>query len=166
MASPTQWTWIWTSFGSWWSTEKPGMLQSMGSQRVRRDWATGLNWTENNQDDTGQTTNDQFEDDCQRLLLFLHVATPTPSSLLVGMGSWPLGICSPSLPVAGIWNKANIPFHQPGLFTGFWAVSSQTPHFSVTAPPSWFKHLPKAPVTKGITFRGRIATYDTKTFRP
>ena len=25
---------------------KPGMLQSMGSQRVRRDWVTELNWTE------------------------------------------------------------------------------------------------------------------------
>ena len=26
--------------GSWWWTGKPGMLQSMGSRRVRRDWAT------------------------------------------------------------------------------------------------------------------------------
>ena len=25
---------------------RPGMLQSMGSQRVRHDWATELNWTE------------------------------------------------------------------------------------------------------------------------
>ena len=31
---------------SWWWTGKPGMLQSMGSQRVRHDWATQLNWTE------------------------------------------------------------------------------------------------------------------------
>ena len=45
MASPTQWTWIWVSFGSWWWTGKPGMPQSMGSQRVRHDWATELNWT-------------------------------------------------------------------------------------------------------------------------
>ena len=27
-------------------TEEPGGLQSMGSQRVRHDWATELNWTE------------------------------------------------------------------------------------------------------------------------
>ena len=144
-----------------------------GVTRVRHDWATGLNWTENNQDDTGQTTNDQFEDDCQRWLPFLRVASPSPDSvykssysLLLGVGSWPLDICSTSPPVASIWNKANVSFHQPGLLTGFWVVSSQTPHFLVTAPPSWFKHLPKAPVTKGITFMGRIATYDTKTFRP
>ena len=38
MTSPTQWTWVWASSGRWWRTEKPGMLQSMGSQRVRHDW--------------------------------------------------------------------------------------------------------------------------------
>ena len=32
--------------GSWWWTGRPGMLQSMGSQRVRHDWANELNWTE------------------------------------------------------------------------------------------------------------------------
>ena len=30
---------------SWWWTGKPGVLQSMGSQRVGHDWATELNWT-------------------------------------------------------------------------------------------------------------------------
>ena len=43
MASPTRWTWVWASSGSWWWTGKPGVLQSTGSQRVRHDWATGLN---------------------------------------------------------------------------------------------------------------------------
>ena len=45
MASLTQWTWIWTSSGSWWKTGKPSMLQSMGSQRVGHNWGTELNWT-------------------------------------------------------------------------------------------------------------------------
>ena len=40
MASPTQWTWVWVSSGSWWWTGKPGVLQSMGLQRVRHDWGT------------------------------------------------------------------------------------------------------------------------------
>ena len=40
MASPTQWTWVWASSGRWWRTGKPGVLQSMGSQRVWQDWAT------------------------------------------------------------------------------------------------------------------------------
>jgi len=39
-------TWVWVSSGSWWWTGKPGMLQSMGSQRVGHDWGTELNWTE------------------------------------------------------------------------------------------------------------------------
>ena len=34
MASPTQWTWVSVNSGSWWWTERPGVLQSMGSQRV------------------------------------------------------------------------------------------------------------------------------------
>ena len=46
MASPTQWTWVWVNSGSWWWTGRPGVLQSMGSRRVRHNWATGLNWTE------------------------------------------------------------------------------------------------------------------------
>ena len=45
-ASPAQWTWIWVSSRSWWWRERPGMLQSMGSQRVTHDWVTDLNWTE------------------------------------------------------------------------------------------------------------------------
>ena len=48
MASPTQWTWVWVSSGSWWWTGKPGVLQSMGSQRVRHGWAMELNWDSTN----------------------------------------------------------------------------------------------------------------------
>ena len=40
------WTWIWVKSWSWWWTGRPGMLWFMGSQRVRHDWATELNWTE------------------------------------------------------------------------------------------------------------------------
>ena len=46
MASETQWTWVWVHSGSWWWTGKPGVLQSVGSQRIGHDWATKLNWTE------------------------------------------------------------------------------------------------------------------------
>ena len=42
MVSLTGWIWIWTSCESWWWTWKPDMLQSMGSQRVGRDWTTEL----------------------------------------------------------------------------------------------------------------------------
>ena len=46
MASPTWWTWVWVNSGSWWWTGRAGVLWFMGSQRVRHDWATELNWTE------------------------------------------------------------------------------------------------------------------------
>ena len=44
MASPTQWTWVWVNSGSWWWTGRPGVLQSMGLERVGHEWATELNW--------------------------------------------------------------------------------------------------------------------------
>ena len=46
MASLTRWTWVWVNSGSWWWTGRPGVLRLMGSQRVRHDWATELNWTD------------------------------------------------------------------------------------------------------------------------
>ena len=45
MASPSQRTWVWVNSGSWWWIGRPGVLQSMGLQRVGHDWATELNWT-------------------------------------------------------------------------------------------------------------------------
>ena len=45
MASLTRWTWVWVISGRWWWPGRPGMLWSMGSQRVRYNWVTELNWT-------------------------------------------------------------------------------------------------------------------------
>ena len=41
MASSAQWVWVWANSGRSWRAGNPGMLQSMGSQWVRHDWATG-----------------------------------------------------------------------------------------------------------------------------
>ena len=38
------WTGVWVNARSWWWTGRPGVLQSLGSQRFRHDWATELNW--------------------------------------------------------------------------------------------------------------------------
>ena len=46
MASLTWWTWVWVGSWSWWWTGKPGVLQSMGPQRVRHNQVTELNWTD------------------------------------------------------------------------------------------------------------------------
>ena len=40
VASSTQWTWVWANSRKQWRIRKPGVLQSMGLQRVRHDWAT------------------------------------------------------------------------------------------------------------------------------
>ena len=45
MASPTRWTWVWINSRAWQWTGRPGVLQSMGSQRVGYNWATELNYT-------------------------------------------------------------------------------------------------------------------------
>ena len=37
--------WVWVNSGSGWWTGRPGVLWFMGSQRVRHDWVTKLNWT-------------------------------------------------------------------------------------------------------------------------
>ena len=42
MASLTWWSWVWVISRSWWWTGKPGVLQSMWSQRVRHNWVTEL----------------------------------------------------------------------------------------------------------------------------
>ena len=44
MASPMRWIWIYVDSRSWWWTGRPGMLQSLWSQRVGHDWVTELNW--------------------------------------------------------------------------------------------------------------------------
>ena len=44
IVSPPRWTWVWVNSGSWLSTGRPGVLQIIGSQKVRHDWVTELNW--------------------------------------------------------------------------------------------------------------------------
>ena len=45
MASLTWWTWVWVTSGSYWWTGRPGVLQSLRSQRVGYTWATELNFS-------------------------------------------------------------------------------------------------------------------------
>ena len=45
MVSPTRWTWVRANSRRWWRTGKPGMLQSVWSQRVEHDLVTEHNNT-------------------------------------------------------------------------------------------------------------------------
>ena len=58
MASLTWCTWVWVNSGSWWWTGRPDVLQFMGSQTVRHDWVTELNWKTNKE--TEQDQKDYF----------------------------------------------------------------------------------------------------------
>ena len=82
MSSPTRWTWVWVSSGSWWWTGRPGMLQSTGLQRVGHDWATGLRVSLmcSSVVDTSKVTvidcdNKQTLHQCMRVLIVLQPLT-------------------------------------------------------------------------------------------
>ena len=60
MASLIRWMWVWASSGRLWRTGKPGVLQSMGSQRVGHDWAT-----ENNNKEDEKTSHRLSENICK-----------------------------------------------------------------------------------------------------
>ena len=45
MASLSRWTWVWVDSRNLWWTGKPGILQSMGLQRIGHDWAIEQNCT-------------------------------------------------------------------------------------------------------------------------
>jgi len=80
MASPTQWTWVWVNSGSWWWTGRPGMLWFMGSQRVRHEWVTKLNWTELESRSPGAgLASGTVRSRCSKMfssIIFLHLSTP------------------------------------------------------------------------------------------
>ena len=71
MASPTQWTWVWTNSGRWWRTGKPGVLQSMGSQRVGHGWATEQQQCDGNYEELSAGWNKQIAGD-----VFYWMASP------------------------------------------------------------------------------------------
>ena len=55
VASPTQWTWVWVNSRSWRWTGRPGVLWSMGLQKVGHHWVA---WNElNHKSDSKKETN-------------------------------------------------------------------------------------------------------------
>ena len=88
MASLTRWTWVWVNFGSWWWTGRPGVLRFMRSQRVGRDWATELDWTE--WDGLSLYHDWFFNLSFWNGLLFCFSKVPHGDSLAV----WELGLCA------------------------------------------------------------------------
>ena len=83
MPSLTQWTWVWANSQRWWRTGKPGMLRSMGSQRIRQDLVTQQQFMPetNTKAPTYYTINGISEKahdswDCPRILMDLSTSSP------------------------------------------------------------------------------------------
>ena len=94
MASPTRWAWVRINSRSWWWTGRPGVLRFMGSQRVRHDWATGLNLTEishNTHVHAHTLTRFAFSSKC----LLRRPASSQELDLSTGVLDWPLGNWKP-----------------------------------------------------------------------
>ena len=81
MASPTQRTWVWVNYGSWWWTGRPGVLQSMQSQSVGHDWVTDLSsaYKLNKQGDNIQSW-------CTSFPIWNQSVVPCP---VLPVASWP-----------------------------------------------------------------------------
>ena len=53
---------------SWWWTEKPGMLQIMGSQRVGHDWVTELNMQKQGERELELVINQMRSNNCNKCI--------------------------------------------------------------------------------------------------
>ena len=69
MSSLTRRTWVWATSGRQWRTGKAGVLQSMGSQRVRHHWVT------------------EEEQSLQRIQVMFHVKKNMGKSVSTGFSS-------------------------------------------------------------------------------
>ena len=96
MASLTSWTGVWASSGSWWWTEKPGVLQSM----YAKSWIPLSDWTELN----------QWGGNLLALSIFAH--WKWCSSLGLSDAGTPIHGCSSYVPShKKIWNNTKIKLH-------------------------------------------------------
>ena len=93
MASLTQWTWVWANSGSRWWTGWPDVLQSVGSQRVRCDWARAHTHTHTHE-----------------ILVFCPLPFPCVLGTREGIASYPLANME-DLP---FWRFAGCPPHAEG----------------------------------------------------
>ena len=101
MASLTWWTLVWANAKRWWWPGKPGMLQSMGSQRVRHKWVTEL------------ITESLFQWSCMDVRVGLWRKLSTKELMLlncgVGEDSWEsLGLQGD--PTSPFWRRSTLGF--------------------------------------------------------
>ena len=156
MPSPTRGTWVWVNSGSWWWTGRPGVLRFMGLQRVGHDWATELNWTEEEVRTVGSIG---------KLVLLKPLPATSLHPLAAGScwdhrsswipwwgGHWPLGISQasqlPGRPTAASCSQADKP-HSTQVFKGTDHSNPQTsPQNIKRSLPSSFCEANRVLITK------------------
>ena len=141
MASSTQWTWVWANSRRLWRTGKPGMLQSMGSQRLGHDWVTEQQDIQESLERRSQRENDAVRLGSyqpERPYHKLHQHPPIRSTQLGGKGTLPQRPeevanikpremnSAPRLPGDLIHHNPHpIPLNHPRVKSGHWAFLSQ-----------------------------------------
>ena len=118
MASPTRWTRVWVGSRSWWWTGRPGMLQSMGLQRVGHNWVTELNCPLISRNHYNWfeiiilkcTICFEFYEGCRILYSAFWVLFQTPARILIGTmkftqpGKYGFTCVKKCTPSTGKWN--------------------------------------------------------------
>ena len=136
MASPTRWTWVWVNSWRWWWTGRPGVLWSMGSQRVRHDWAT-FTFTKHLKDNRCQSFSNS-PTVCRGVSYpnSFYVASITLMLLshsVVSDALWPHGLVAHQAPLFMEFSRqefwSGLPFSSPGDFPnpGIEPVSLMSP---------------------------------------
>ena len=114
MASLTQWTWVWVNSRSWWWTGRPGLLQSMGLQRVGQDWVAELNWTEQWMAAT-KMNGCHKNTVCESCIASVRVCV---SCSVVSNSLWIHGLCPPVFSVYGIFQARVLEWVAMSFFRG------------------------------------------------
>ena len=123
-----QWTRAWANSGRWWRTEKPGVLQSMGSQRIGRNWVTEQQQQNIHVQSNPQTYNMKWRESCKvvskSFVTPWALACQAPLSMRCSRQEYWSGLpCPPpgDLPYPGIKAKSLTP---PALAGGFLTTSA------------------------------------------
>ena len=131
ITSLTQGTWVWANSGNRWRTGKPGVLQSMGSQRVGHDRVTELNWT---------CFNHKWNTPCYKPALITCPVSSSPGSKshsLICTVVWHFYTLLAESPLVEVPRVLSPPRNAPmcmlslfshiSLFAALWSVALQAP---------------------------------------
>ena len=139
MASPMQWTWTRSNLRKWWRTGRPGVLQSMRSQRVRYDLVT---------EHTHKHTHTSLSGSYNRTEHLIEINSNEGRSLVVQVGN--------RLPMQGtriqslVWENFTCHEATKPMCHNYWSPCSTTGEVTATkSPRTTIKEQPPLATTRG-----------------